>query len=234
MDLQFFMSKLQRKEVLNAFLYLLCVGSVVWLLYEKIQIFVQKPTTASLQTIDSKDITISFTLCKIIYHSKFDGKFNDHNLTDLKNISIVHNNTNFEILDKRGQVFDFVSYMGKPMMCKEFDLANTEKNWIQFVRSSDVWNEQNKNLHLYIHPPGMFYNQEFRIKYPSKLFRLNPNDETNENARVLIESYDISDDPHLTCSSEIHQECVIREIIRMFKSSFGCTYPIQRYDIFSK
>ena len=234
MDLQSFMSKLKRKEVFNAILYLLCVGSVVWLLYEKIQIFVQKPTTASLETIDSKDIPISFTLCKIIYNAKFDGKFNDHTLTDMKNISIVHNNTNIEFLYKSGLTFDFVSYLDNPMMCKEFDLANTKKNWIQFVRSSVVWNEQNNNLHLYIHPRGMFYNQEFRIKYPSNLFRLNPNDETNENARVLIESYDISDDPHLTCSSEIHQKCVIREIIRMYKSSFGCTYPIQRYDIFSK
>ena len=228
MDLQFFFSKLKRKNVFNAILYLFCIGSVVWLLYEKIQIFVQNPTTSTLEMIDSKDIPISFTLCKMIYSSRYDGSFSRHTLTSIKNVSIVYNNTEIDFLDKKHVTFEFVSYLDYPMMCKEFDLANIEKHWIQFVRYFKSRSEQNRNLHLYIHQPGMFYLQEFRIKYPSKLFKLNPNDKTNENAKVRFESYDISDDPHFPCSSEIHQQCVNREIIRIFNSSFGCTYPIQR------
>ena len=225
MDLHFFISKLERKGVFNALLYILCIGFVVWLLYEKIQIFLQSPTTASLEMITSKDMPISFTLCKIFYHGKFNGKFNSHTLENIENVSIVYDNKEFEILDKDDLAFEFVSYLDYPMMCKEFNLDNIEKNLVKLVRDT---NNEDNNLHLYIHQPGMFYMQEFKLKYPSNLFRTGRYDETNKNAKVLIESYDISDDPHFPCSSEIHQQCVNREIIRIFNSSFGCTYPIQR------
>ena len=224
MDLQFLISNLNRKVVFNAILYLFCIGSVVCLLYEKIQIFVKKPTTVSLELTDSKDIPISFTLCKFIYGIKFDGMFTDHTISRIKNITVVYKNTKLELLDKKDLAFEFVSYLDYPMMCKEFDLANIDKDRIKFVR--DALNEDN-NLHLYIHQPGMFYIQEFKLKYPNRFFRTNNVDDTNENAKVLVESYDISDDPHFPCSSEIHQECVKREIIRIFNSTYGCTYPLQ-------
>ena len=227
LDLQFIISKLKRKEVFNAILYILCTGSVVWLSYEKIQIFIQRPTTASLEMIDSKDIPISFTLCKFMYGSsgsRFDGNFSRHTITNMKNVSIVYDNKEFDFLDQKDLTFEFVSYLDDPMMCKEFDLANIDKDRIIFVR--DALNEDN-NLHLYIHQPGMFYIQEFKLKYPNRFFRTNKVDDTNENAKVLVESYDISDDPHFPCSSEIHQECVKREIIRLFNSTYGCTYQLQ-------
>ena len=224
LDLEFLTSKLKGKEVLNAILYMLSVGSVVWLLYEKIQIFVERPTTAIVEIIDSKDIPISFTLCKVIYGSRFDGNFSRHTITNMKNVSIVYDNKEFDFLDQKDLTFEFVSYLDDPMMCKEFDLANIDKDRIKFVR--DALNEDN-NLHLYIHQPGMFYIQEFKLKYPNRFFRTNKVDDTNENAKVLVESYDISDDPHFPCSSEIHQECVKREIIRIFNSTYGCTYPLQ-------
>ena len=208
----------------NITLHMFCIGSVIWLLYEKIQIFVQRPTTASLEMIDSKDIPISFTLCKFIYGSRFNGMFSSHNLTNTENISLAYDSKQFDILQKKALSFEFVSYLDYPMMCKEFDLANIEKDWIKLVRDS---NNEDNNLHLYIHQPGMFYMQEFRLKYPSRLFKTRRYDDTNENAKVLVQSYDISDDPHFPCSSEIHQQCVNREIITMFNTSFGCTYPIQ-------
>ena len=229
MDLQFFLSKLKGKDVFKAILYILCIISVVWLLYEKIQIFVQKPTMATLEMIESKDIPISFTLCKTFYNKEFDGNFNGHTLSNIENISVVYNNTKSDILDESNLAYEFLSYLDAPMMCKEFDLANIEKNWIKIVRDSNNWDN---NLHLYIHQHGMFYMQEFKLKYPSNLFKLSPSDKTNEFAKVLAESYDIQDDPHFPCSIEIHQDCVNREIIRIFDSSIGCTYPIQRFEFF--
>ena len=222
------MSKLKRKDVFNAILYLFCIGSVVWLLHEKIQIFVQRPTTAALEIIDSKYIPISFTLCKVFYNRKFDGKFIGHTLTNIENISVVYNNTKLELLDKSDLAFEFVSYLDYPMMCKEFDLANIEMDWIKIVRDSNNWDN---NVHLYLHPPGMFYMNEFKLKYSSRLFRISNTDDTNKNAKVLVESYNILDDPNFPCSTEIHQECVNGEIIRIFNSSYGCTYPIQRYGL---
>ena len=210
----------------NTIIFLLCVGSVVWLLNEKIQIFVQKPTTATLEMIDSKDIPISFTLCKVMYGSKFDGNISRHTLTSIENVSIVYDNKAFDMLNKKHLTFEFVSYLDDPMMCKAFDLANIDKDRIIFVR--DALNEDN-NLHLYIHQSGMFYMQEFKLKYPNRFFRTELVDVSNENAKVLIESYDVSDDPNFSCSSEIHQQCVNREIIRIFNTSFGCSYPVQRF-----
>ena len=109
------------------------------------------------------------------------------------------------------------------MLCKEFDLANIDKDWIKLVRKS---NNDDNNLHLYIHQPGMFFMQEFKLKYPSSLFKKS----VSEKNKVLFESYDILNDPQFPCSSEIHQECVNREIIKIFNSTFGCTFPIQRYN----
>ena len=108
-------------------------------------------------------------------------------------------------------------------------LKRIEKDWIRFVRNLNI---EDSNLHLYFHQPGMFYMQEFKLKYPSRLLRISSLDVTNENAKVHAESYDISDDPHFPCSSAIHQECVNREIVKTFETSLGCTYPIQRYTIF--
>ena len=177
------MSKLKRKDVFNAILYLFCIGSVVWLLHEKIQIFVQRPTTAALEIIISKYIPISFTLCKVFYNRKFDGKFIGHTLTDIENISVVYNNKQLELLDESDLAFEFVSYLDDPMMCKDFDLANIEKDWIKFVR--DLKHIDN-NLHLYVHQPGMFYLPEFSLKYPNKLFKLNPNDKTTSGFCVCV------------------------------------------------
>ena len=224
MDLQFFFSKLRIKDVFIAILYLLCIGSVVWLLYGKIQIFVQNPTTATLEMIDSKDTPISFTLCKMIYGSRFDGSFSRHTLKSIKNVSIVFENKEFDMLDKKHLTFKFVSYLDDPMICTELNLANIDKDSMKLVRDS---NNGDNNLHLYIHQPGLFYMQEFKLKYPSRIFKISETDETNENVKVLAESYDIQNDPHLPCSLEIHQQCVNREIIRIFNTSFGCTYPLQ-------
>ena len=98
--------------MLNVTLHMLCICSVAWLLTEKIQIFVERPTTASLEMIDSKNIPVSFTLCEFLYNSKFDGKFNDHTLTNIENISVVYNNTKLELLDESDLEFDFISFFG--------------------------------------------------------------------------------------------------------------------------
>ena len=187
--------------------------------------YVLEPTTASME-INDKNIPISFTLCKIFY-DKFDGKFSDHTHTSLKYFSIFYNKTKTELMDDTGFEFEFFSYFKDPMMCKEYDLSEFDKNLVKLSRDPS-----DNNLHLYIHPTGMFHHEEFKVKYPSRLFRTRGSDTTNINTYVLSESYDISKDPHWTCSAEIHQDCTHKQIISMFNASLGCTYPIQRYVCF--
>ena len=88
--------------------------------------------------------------------------------------------------------------------------------------------EENRNFHLYIHQPGMFYLQEFGLKFPSEIFGLRLKDDSNDNAKIQILSYDISMDPHLACSTKNYHECINKQIISTFNDTIGCTYPIQR------
>ena len=192
------------------------------------------PTTASLSLVGSKDVPIVFTLCKTIYSGTFDGNFSRHSNPSLKNILLVFNKTETEIMNGNGIKFDFVTYVDLPLMCKDLDFSQREKNSIQIVREyQERSSEANENLHLYIYQPGMFYLwNEFGIKYPSNKFALDVGDDTNEHAKVDIESYDISNDPHLSCSSISHKDCTNKEIVMQYNSTFGCTFPIQRYDYF--
>ena len=192
------------------------------------------PTTASLDLVGSKEIPIVFTLCKTIYSGTFDGNFSSHSNPSMKNIVLFFNKTETEIMDGNEMKFDFVTYVDSPLMCKDLDFSQIEKNWIRLTREYQKMSvDANKDLHLYIYQPGMFYLwNEFGIKYPSNKFVLYVNDDTNENAKVDIESYDISNDPHLSCSSISHKDCTNKEIIMQYNSTFGCTFPIQRYDCF--
>ena len=234
LDLKYFVDHLKQKQKFITILYITCFGAVLLQLYEKIEIFNKMPTTASLNLVGSKDIPIVLTLCKTIHNRTFDGNFSSHSNPSLKNILLVFNKTETEIMNGNGIKFDFVTYVDLPLMCKDLDFSQREKNLIQIVRENQGRSsEANKNLHLYIYQSDMFYLwNEFGIKYQSNKFVLASIDDTNENAKVDIESYDISNDPHLSCSSISHKDCTNKEIIMQYNSTFGCTFPIQRYGCF--
>ena len=125
--------------------------------------------------------------------------------------------------------FDRVSYIENPLMCKEFIMPEHEKSQIRVIREYTYGKgRDNKNLHLYIHQPGMFYFQEFTLKYPSEAFFHKAQDDKNRNSKIQMTSYDLSLDPHMSCSPIPYQECISKDIVMRFNSSIGCTYPIQR------
>ena len=226
MEFNLLSAKLKHKKTYEAILYFCCISAVAWQLYQKIEIFLQQPTTASLKLVESKDLPVSFTLCKFINGLEFDGNFNKHTESSLKNITIVHNNTEIEILGNKNFTFEFISMTVNPLMCKEIDFSGLDKNSIRLVREFG-W-EIDSNLHLYVHQPGMFHFNEFGIKYQSEKFNYDTKDDTSQNVKIKIESYDISNDPHLTCSSIPHLNCTNKEIIKLYNSTCGCTFPIQR------
>ena len=229
MDLKLFSAKLKQKKAYDTILYFCCISVVSWQLYDKIQIFVQKPTTANVKLVESKDLPVSFTLCKLINKLEFDGNFHKHTESSLKNITILYYDTDLEMMENKKITFEFISMTENPLMCKEFDFTGLDKDAIRLVR--EIGHHIEKNLHLYIHQPGMFLYHEFRSKYQSDKFNFYDIKDTSQNVKIEIESYDISNDPHLTCSFIPHLDCTNKEIIQIYNSTFGCTFPIQRYGI---
>ena len=111
-------------------------------------------------------------------------------------------------------------------MCKEVDMTNIPKEKVKLLREVAV---DAKNFHLYIHQPGMFYRNELGLKYPSIEFALGKyEDDYNPEAKIQIQTYDLSLDPNIPCSTTLYQDCISKEIILKFNASLGCTYPIQR------
>jgi hypothetical protein len=199
-------------------------------LWNYLIIFLTKPTTAAQELVKTSELSLAFTFCKIIFNTKFDGKFDVENHSSMKNLFILNKNASFDLLKNETFTYDFVSYVENPLMCKSFDLSYYHKNSINVVREFQrkKYKKENRNLHLYIHQPGMFYIQEFGLKFPSEIFGLRLNDDSNDNAKLQILSYDISMDPHLACSTKNYHDCINKLIINTFNNSIGCTYPIQR------
>ncbi len=192
---------------------------VAWQVYEKIEIFLKKPTTASIGFVESKDLPISFTLCKHIRELKFDGNFASHKYPHWMDIRLIYNLSELQIMDNKTLTYEFITYAENPLMCKEFDFTGYEKKKIRILKEYGYGLD--KNLFLYIHQPGMFFLKEFKLHYDSI-------HDLNEILKIDVESYDILNDPHLTCSSVSHFNCTNKEIIKEYNKTYGCSYPIQR------
>ena len=159
----------------------------------------------------------------------FDGNFSAHTHTSIKNISVLHGDSKVNLLLDGNLSFERVSYIEDPLMCKEFIMPEHEKSLIRVIREYTYGEgRDNKNLQLYIHQPGLFYLQEFTLKYPSEAFIHKTHDDKNRNSKIQMTSYDLSLDPHMSCSPILYQECISKDIVMRFNSSIGCTYPIQR------
>ena len=155
---------------------------------------------------------------------EFDGNFSAHTHTSINNISILHEESQMDLLLDGHLTFERVSYINNPLLCKEFIMPETEKSLIRIERNG--LGDENKNLHLFIHQPGMFYLQEFTVNYPSRYFKFkNGND---GNSKIQMTTFELSEDPHISCSPILYQECISKEIVRRFNATMGCTYPIQR------
>ena len=133
--------------------------------------------------------------------------------------------------------YDFIAFMETLLLCKEFKLEriNTQKIQINRDTSSNLTNTNDlRNLHLYIHQPGMFFLPEFGRKYKSKQFAPrkeeinNAATETKRRANLQFQLYDLDLNPYIPCSYTIYDECIMEEIVKEMNISLGCTYPIQR------
>ncbi len=226
-DFKYFLDQLKRRNILKQILFFVCVSVIAWQVYEKIEIFLKKPTTASIGFVESKDLPISFTLCKNIIQLEFDGNFTGHKYPHLKDIEIISNLSELQMMDNKSFTYEFVIYSENPLMCKEFDFTGYEKDMIRILKEHGQ--NIDANLYLYIHQPGMFFLQEFGLIFENRKFHYDDNYDLNENVGIDVKSYDISNDPHLTCSRVSHFVCTNKEIIKEYNKTFGCTYPIQRY-----
>ena len=222
-------TRFKSTKCLTISIFLTCIGTLTWQLKNYGNMIISNPTTAPVKLMNSNEVHLALSFCKFFYNTEFDGNFSAHTHTSIKNISIVHGDSEPKLLLDRIFTFERVSYIEYPMMCKEFVMPDKEKNLIRVIRKYRYGQgEENKNMHLYIHQPGMFYLQEFALKYPNEKFALKYEVDSNENSKIQMTLYDLSQDPHMSCSPIQYQECISKEIVRRFNASIGCTYPIQR------
>ncbi len=188
-----------------------------------------KPTTASIKLVNGREYPISLTFCKMIYNwDNFDGNFSRYSVGNVKSVSYETGDNKVDVLTSSALISDFIFYLDDPYLCKEVKMPSVTKDKIIVKRQFDLnQKENNKNLHLFIHYPGVLYLQEFGFKYPNTKFNM-VIDDTNENAKIVTESYDITNDPEMPCSDIPYQDCINIEIIKEFKKQFGCTYPFKR------
>ena len=230
LDAKEFLGKMKGRKVMIFCLYIASIGLVIWQLWSYVGIITSKPTTASKKLIETNQLPISFTFCEMLYHKSFDGNFISQTHSSLKNISIINKDSIQNLLMGGKVTYDFVSHIDKKMMCKEFDMTDIPKEKVELLREEVNDSDKHNNFHLYIHQPGMFYRDEFRLKYPNSLFTLRRRDYHTFEAKIQIKTYDVTLDPHIPCSTDLYQGCITKEIILKFNASFGCTYPIQRCD----
>ena len=229
MDFKTLATRFKSTKCLTPLIFLTCIGTLAWQLRNYGILMMSNPTTAPVKIMKSNEIPLAFSFCKFIYGNEFHGNFTAHTHTSVRNISILNLDSKIELLLDGEFMFERVSYIGNPMMCKEFVMPDQEKSLIRVTRAyRDGLGEENKNLHLYIHQPGMFYLQEFALKYSNKKFAPQKKDDSNEYSMIQMTLYDLSQDPHMLCSLNSYQECISKEIVRRFNTSIGCTYPIQR------
>ena len=96
------------------------------------------PTTAPVKIITSNEIPLAFSFCKFLYAMNFDGNFSTHTHTSIKNISVLHGDSEVNLLLDGNLSFERVSYINDPLMCKEFIMPEHERARL----------ESSENIHM--------------------------------------------------------------------------------------
>ena len=231
MDLQGIFYKFKYKRYVEMILYLIGVCLVTWQVSNCIKIFVDKPTTAVTDSVKSDQIPLALTFCKFFYED-FNGNFEvQRDKSGLINVTVVNNNEEINLMHGKTFKFEFVTYIEKLLICKEFELPDgIDKQQLIINKQFGGKEKDVKNLHLYIHQPGMYFLPEFGIKYPSKEFVPKEGDGAlvKKFAGLKFELYDLYLNPYIKCSSTSYDPCIMKEIIKKFNKTLGCTYPIQK------
>ena len=224
LDFKSLATRFKSTKLLTTCIFLTCIGILTWQLRNYCILMMSNPTTAPVKIMNSNEIPLAFSFCKYIYDMEFDGNFSAHSHTSINNISVLHGESQMDLLIDGNLVFEKISYIETPLMCKEFVMPEKEKSIIRIERNR--LGEDIKNLQLFIHQQGMFYLQEFTVNYPNNYFGLkNIND---GHSKIQMTSFDLTKDPEMSCSPLLYQECISNEIVKRFNATVGCTYPIQR------
>ena len=198
---------------------------VMWQIYNCVHIFLAQPTTAAMKLVNSQNTPLAFTLCKIFYGSKFNGNFSYQMHKSVKSILVYLKESKIELIEEKEFSYEFVTYIEKKMMCKEFVMPSHQISRIQVRRSAE-----DTNLFLYLHQPGSLYTEELWVHFPNTLFEVTGKDnEENTNTKIQRTSYDITTNPHMPCTADSYDKCIRKEVIHIYNKTLGCTYPIQRY-----
>ena len=209
-------------------MHLLCSCCVLWQANSCYKKYASNPTGAQYSLASSKEVAISFTLCKVLYNlqQNVNGRLLNERVKHLKEIIVVTNNEDsFDLLTSFSTdlplTYEFVASVPEPYLCKEIPLPNRSIRKVKVVHNAY---DKDRNFHLFIHPTGMFFHTEMVVQYSNKIFH----HDFDGRAEVKMESYDLTSSPTISCGGDIYHDCKMKMMIKEFNNTMGCSYPIQR------
>ena len=213
------------KKITTIIVSVICYGCVIWQALSCYHKYVTKPSGASFDIINTKDVGISLSFCKVVdnLNRNYNGTMLKETIEPLVELNIkLENGTLYLKNNNETAEFEFITSMPEPYLCKEFKLPKKEILFIEIYHNA--YDSRNFNFHLFIHPTNMIYKQEFVIQYPNTIFH-KPNDGISN---LRIESYDLTTNPVVTCGNSDYHECKSDRIVSEYNKTLGCTYPLKK------
>ena len=117
LDLKALILKFGKMKIWISILYLVCLSCVIWQLYNSFNIFIMKPTTASIALVNSREYPISLTFCKVVYNwDNFDGIFSRNTVSTLKQVFYVNGDHKVDVLPDQVLFYDFIYNLDVPYL----------------------------------------------------------------------------------------------------------------------
>ena len=205
-------------------IYGVCSGCVTWQAMVCFQEYLSMPTGATLDLVDTQDVSLSFSFCTVVYNynQNSNGRLFKQKIGQLKEIKFrTETETIYLKQQNESKMYEFIVSMPEFYLCKEFPLPNTRITDVIITHDAQ---DRNNNFHLFIHPTNMINSHEFVIQYPNKFFH-----KYFDGITILnIESYDLTASPEIVCADTDYHSCKMEKIIQEYNRTLGCAYPIQR------
>lgn len=202
----------------------MCFGCVLWQAWICSSKYTELPTGAAVDVINTKDVSISFTFCMIVYNlmQNSNGRLFDTEISQLVSITAFTKEIPLHLV-KEGQKlnYDYIALIPEQYICKEFPLPKTEIEKIEITHEAFL---ENSNFHLFIHQTGMFLNPEMVVQYSNKIFHKS----FDGNVQLQLESYDLKDSTKISCRDVDLHSCKMERIILEYNKTIGCSFPVQR------
>ena len=214
----------RKRLLLKMIIYGFCFGCVTYQAHICFLKYFSFPLGIELEYVDTKDVPISFTMCKVVHsaNQNIGGRLFNDKITQLKELRVITKDG--DILLYNGTfplTYDFIASLQKIILCKEFKLPNKTISEVKVMHNAQ---DRDVNFHLFLHPTGMIQSQGLVYQYDNKIFH----GYVDGFTEVKFETYDLTSSPKVSCKNLDFYNCRTKKIIEEYNATMGCAYPIQR------